>query len=55
MPQKSGGGCYLQLYYLPTREDIEIGGIVAGKLVSLFHIPSRSHTVHLNKKSLSSG
>ena len=55
MPQKIGGGCSSQEYDSPTCDSVKIGGIVTDKLVSLFHIPSKSHTVRLDKIQFSRG
>ena len=54
-PQQIGGGCSLRGYNSSTRNGNEIGGVVSTKLASLFHIPSKSHTVCLNKKTFSHG
>ena len=55
MPQKIGGGCSSQGCDSSTRDGVEIGGVVADKLVSLFQILLKSHTVRLNKKTFSHG
>ena len=55
MQQEIGGGFSLQGCDLSTRDGVEIGGILANKLATLFHIPSKSHTVCLNKKTFSHG
>ena len=55
MPQKIGGGCFSQEYGSSTHDDVKIGVVVAKKLALLFHIPSRIHTVVLNKKLFSHG
>ena len=49
MLQKIGGGCSLQGYGSSTRDGVEIGGVVADKFASLFHIASKNHTVCFNK------
>ena len=55
MLQKIGVGCYSRGYNSSTCNSVEIGGVIADKLASLFHILSKSHTVHLNKKTFSRG
>ena len=49
MPQKIGGDYSSQEYDSSTRDGIKIGGIVAKKSASLFHILSKIYTVSLEK------
>ena len=41
MPRKINRDCSSQGYVSSTCDSVEIGGVVADKLVSLFHIPSK--------------
>ena len=55
MPQKIGRLCSSLEYILSTCNGVKLGGIIAKKLASLFHIPSKIHTVCLDKIPFSCG
>ena len=46
MTQKIGGECFSREYDSSTRNIVKIGGVIAEKLASLFHIRSKSDAVH---------
>ena len=45
MPHQIGLGCSSWEYNSSTCDGVKIGGVVAKKLASLFHNPSKNHTV----------
>ena len=52
MPQQNCGGCYSQVYDSYTRNGVEIGGVVAKKLETFYHIPSKIHKFYLDKNHI---
>ena len=55
MLQQIVGGSSLRGYDSSTCDGVKTSDVVAKKLASLFHIHSKSHTVHLNKKHFHAG